>query len=246
MRTHLYREQFEAAVKRITALATEETQGAIPHIENWTARDAIIHVGSVFSFVAQSIAQNAPLSDNGVAGWANDPVNHPDTEELSEWFKSKSEYLAEVIWSHLPDDEIWTTSRSIKTAAFWMRRMTQEAAMHRWDIEAAHAATNPIDAELAVDGIDEFYDFFVAERLSDAFAGNGTVHLHATDADGEWMITRSNEGIEVEKTHGKGDVAARGPASDLLLFVWNRKTHSELETFGDTKLLVEHQRLLQV
>ena len=60
------------------------------------------------------------------------------------------------------------------------------------------------------------------------------------------MITRFNEGIEVEKTHGKGDVAARGPASDLLLFVWNRKTHSELETFGDTKLLVEHQRHLQV
>ena len=64
MRTHLYREQFEAAVKRITALASEETQGAIPHIENWTARDVIVHVGSVFSFVAQSIAQNAPLNDN--------------------------------------------------------------------------------------------------------------------------------------------------------------------------------------
>ena len=246
MRTHLYREQFEAATERITALASEDTQGPVPHIADWTAKDAIIHVGSVFSFVAQSIAQNAPLSDNGVAGWANDPANHPDTKKLSEWFKSNSEYLAEVVWRHLPDDEIWTTSRSIKTAAFWMRRMTQEAVMHRWDIEAVHADTNPINAELAVDGIDEFYDFFVAERLPDAFAGNGTVHLHATDADGEWMITRRNEGIEVEKAHGKGDVAARGSASDLLLFVWNRKTHAELETFGDTELLVEHQRLLQV
>ena len=124
--------------------------------------------------------------------------------------------------------------------------MTQEAAMHRWDIEAVHADRNPINAELAVDGIDEFYDFFVAERMPDAFAGNGTVHLHATDADGEWMITRRNEGIELEKAHGKGDVAARGPASDLLLFVWNRKTHEELETFGDTELLMEHQRLLRV
>ena len=60
------------------------------------------------------------------------------------------------------------------------------------------------------------------------------------------MVTRRNEGIEVEKAHGKGDVAARGSASDLLLFVWNRKTHTELETFGDTELLMEHQRLLRV
>tara|TARA_Y100001970_G_scaffold275945_1_gene377915 strand:- start:1733 stop:2473 length:741 start_codon:yes stop_codon:yes gene_type:complete len=246
MRTDLYREQFEAATERIASLASGDVQGPVPHIDDWTARDAIIHVGSVFSFVAQSIEQNAPLSDKGVAAWANDQANHPETKQLSGWFKSNSEQLAEVVWSHLPDEEIWTTSHVIKTAAFWMRRMTQEAVMHRWDIEAAHADTNPIDAEMAVDGIDEFYDFFIAERLPDAFAGNGTVHLHATDAAGEWMITRRNDGIEVEKAHGKGDVAARGPASDLLLFVWNRKTHLELETFGDTELLVEHQRLLQV
>ena len=109
--------------------------------------------------------------------------------------------------------------------------MTQEAAMHRWDIEAAHAATNPIDAELAVDGIDEFYDFLL---LSGYLMRSQETELFTCtpQTDGEWMITRSNEGIEVEKTHGKGDVAARGPASDLLLFVWNRKTHSELETLG--------------
>ena len=124
--------------------------------------------------------------------------------------------------------------------------MTQEATMHRWDIEAGHVEVRPIDAQLAVDGIDEFYDFFVAERMPKEFAGTGTVHLHATDAEGEWMVTRREHGIEVDKTHGKGDVAARGTASDLLLFVWNRKTHEELETFGNTELLAEHQRLLQV
>ena len=124
--------------------------------------------------------------------------------------------------------------------------MTQEAAIHRWDIEAAHGDTQPINAELAVDGINEFYDFFIAERLPKAFSGDGSVHLHATDAEGEWMVTRKSDGITVEKTHGKGDVAARGSASDLLLFVWNRKLHTALETFGNTELLEEHQRLLQI
>jgi hypothetical protein len=60
------------------------------------------------------------------------------------------------------------------------------------------------------------------------------------------MITRRKDGIDVESAHGKGDVAARGPAGDLLLFVWNRVHHTTLETFGDTDLLDDHQRLLQV
>ena len=72
------------------------------------------------------------------------------------------------------------------------------------------------------------------------------MHLHATDAEGEWMITRNATGVVVEKKHGKGDVAARGTASDLLLFVWNRQSYSTLETFGNTELLDDHQRLLQV
>ena len=246
MNSDLYKEQFDTATNRIVELASKDQQHAIPHLSDWTTSNVIVHVGSVFSFVAQSITQNAPLSDKGVAAWANDTANHPQTTDLSAWFKTSADQLADVVWSHSPDDEIWTSSSLVNTATFWMRRMTQEATMHRWDIEAGHVEVRPIDAQLAVDGIDEFYDFFVEERMPKEFAGTGTVHLHATDAEGEWMVTRREHGIEVDKTHGKGDVSARGTASDLLLFVWNRKTHEELETFGNTELLAEHQRLLQV
>ena len=241
-----YRTAFNKSTTRIAELAAEDHQVVIPHIQNWTASNVIIHVGLVFSFVDQSIRQGAPVGQRGVAAWANDPINQPDTSELGPWFQSVADALDDAIWTHQPDDQVWTSSQRMDTAQFWMRRMTQEAVMHRWDIEAAHGDSQPIDAELAVDGIDEFYDFFIAERLPEAFSGEGSVHLHATDAEGEWMITRKNDGITVEKMHGKGDVAARGSASDLLLFVWNRKLHTALETFGNTELLDEHQRLLQI
>ena len=246
MTLDFYRPAFNESTTRIAELAAEDHQAVIPHIQNWTAGDVIIHVGLVFSFVDQSIRQGAPVGQRGVAAWANDPVNQPDISELSVWFQSVADALDDAIWAHQPDDQVWTSSQQMDTAQFWMRRMTQEAAMHRWDIETAHGDSQPINAELAVDGIDEFYDFFIAERLPKAFSGEGSVHLHATDAEGEWMVTRKNDGVTVEKMHGKGDVAARGSASDLLLFVWNRKLHTALETFGNTELLDEHQRLLQI
>ena len=241
-----YRKAFEDATARIADLASGDGDLPVPHIADWTLADAVTHVGLVFSFVAKSVSQGGPIGDAGVAAWANDPANRPHTAQLSEWFQTAANEMIEVIWQHDSNDEVWTSSQSTDQAGYWMRRMTQEATVHRWDIEAVTASNTAINATLAVDGINEFYDFFVSERMPTAFAGVGTIHLHATDANGEWMITRHKDGIDVESAHGKGDVAARGSAGDLLLLVWNRVDHSILETFGNTDLLEDHQRLLRV
>lgn len=241
-----YKQIFEEATTRIADLASGDGNLPIPHISGWTMSDAVIHAGLVFSFVTKSVKQGSPIADGGVARWANDQSNHPQTSQLSDWFRAAAQEMAEVVWEHEPRDEVWTSSEFNKQALFWMRRMTHEATVHRWDIETATGDNTAIGGAIAVDGIDEFYDFFVAERFPTAFAGIGTVHLHAIDAPGEWMITRHENGIDVESAHGKGDVAARGPAGDLLLFVWNRVNHTTLETFGDTDLLDEHQLAFQI
>ena len=67
---------------------------------------------------------------------------------------------------------------------------------------------------------------------------NGTIHLHATDIDGEWLVTLGPGGISHEHGHAKGDVALRGTASDLLLWCWNRvPVDDRFEVFGDATLL---------
>ena len=55
-----------------------------------------------------------------------------------------------------------------------------------------------------------------------ASRSHGTIHLHATDVEGEWLVTLGPDGITFEHGHAKGDVALRGTASDLLLWAWNR------------------------
>jgi predicted lipid carrier protein YhbT len=67
------------------------------------------------------------------------------------------------------------------------------------------------------------------------------VHLHCTDLDGEWLVTLTSPRPTVERVHAKGDVAARGTASDLDLFLWGRIGGDALEVFGDRELLDRFQ-----
>ena len=63
------------------------------------------------------------------------------------------------------------------------------------------------------------------------------MHLHCTDTGddvpGEWLLTLTADGPTVEPVHAKGDVAARGTASDLDLYLWGRVDADALEVFGD-------------
>ena len=86
---------------------------------------------------------------------------------------------------------------------------------------------------------DELFENFLP-LVAEAFGGTGqTMHLHATDAPGEWQLTFEPDAVHVERMHAKGDVAVRGPAAALLLLLWHRTDTSApgLEVFGDDDVL---------
>jgi hypothetical protein len=131
-------------------------------------------------------------------------------------------------------------------ASWWLRRISHELAVHRWDAyaPAADPHPEPIDAAQALDGIDEVFEVFVPNRMQfDQLGGTGqTIHLHATDIDdGEWMLELGPESVNWSYGHDKGDVAARGSSSDLLLLLWSRIPASEVEIFGDIELFDQWQ-----
>ena len=243
--------EYEKLFQKNTALITELAKGnldaSVPAMAAWTLRELTVHVGGVWAFVSRSVAQGSSIDPNhGVATWGMAQDNRPTTENLSEWHSLEAQNLQKVIYSLKPDQNVWSSNLTDPTASYWMRRMCVEAAIHRWDAQSVTNSESEIDADLAIEGIDEFLDFFIPQRIPTSFAGVGTVHFHCTDGPGEWLITRTSEGIEVDRSHAKGDVALRGAASDLLLWVWGRKNFSELETFGDTNLLEEWQAKVQI
>jgi len=124
---------------------------------------------------------------------------------------------------------------------WWLRRLTHETAIHRFDVEQALTTPSDVDAAVAVDGIDEMFDVFVPECFDhETFAKeNGadqTVHLHCTDVDGEWLVRFGTDAVHVVREHAKGVVAVRGRASDLELVLWNRLAPERCQILGDTSL----------
>ena len=169
-----------------------------------------------------------------------EPVGAPDG--LVELYEAKATELRAVLGSVVdPNEPVWTWWPPDQTAGFWARRMAQETAVHRWDAQAALGEPEPIEPELACDGIDEMLDVMLpsarrwAEKVRE---GRGeTYHFHRTDGPGEWLVRFQGEGATVTREHAKGDVAVRGAASDLLLFLWGRLPGKNLEVLGDASLL---------
>jgi uncharacterized protein (TIGR03083 family) len=205
----------------------------------WTMADLVEHVGNVQRW-ATAIVTTLPAERLS----RSDMWEHPPAEELLDWFTAASGRLVDALGAADPSAPVWAFGPD-HTVRFWYRRQAHEAAVHRWDATSAAAEPVPLDAALAADGIAEWLEMRTAANAA-AFTGRGeTVHLHCTDtadgAPGEWLVALTADGPQVEAAHAKGDVAARGTASDLDLFLWGRVAVDELEVFGDTALLTRFQ-----
>lgn len=224
--------------ERVVAIAAGALDHAVPSCPDWTVRDVIGHLGRVHQWAAGHLAAGPGSEDRVGAG-----DHPPDGGDLAEWYRSALDRLVAEIDRCDPADPARTFDGT-KTVAWWMRRQAHETAVHRWDADNGSSPGNaaPIPASLAVDGVDEWLDFFVPRFLArreepiPAEIVGATLHLHTTDdglEGGEWLLTVTDSGVEVERAHGKGDAALRGPASDLDLAVWHRVPLDSLEVFGD-------------
>lgn len=199
----------------------------------------LLHTGGFCRFVRSAIEQ-AKMPDLDFSDVGDDALA---------WHRREHTRLVETLDAADPQESGWSWGHD-QRKAFWFRRAAQELAVHRWDAENALDVASPIDARLAVDGIDEFLvefgrdtDVFERSGAASLFGGAGeTIHFHATELPenagaGEFLVTCHPDRFEITREHGKGDAAARGAASDLLLFVWGRIPPDRLEVHGDLSIL---------
>src|SRR4029450_6143205 len=100
------------------------------------------------------------------------------------------------------------------------------------DAAGTVGAAYTVDADLAVDAVDEFLDLLsgLAAGADGAGGGDlgpgGTVHLHATDAgpglSAEWLVALGLPTFGWRHAHEKATVAVRAPLADLLRVVTRR------------------------
>lgn len=215
----------------------------VPTCPGWTLIDLYHHVGSVHRWQLAQLDGGDPRALRPAP-----PVDQPtDPDDLVDWFLDGVEALADRLDEVGPDLPA-PSFGGPRDTAFWARRAAVETAVHRWDAQAAVTSPNPIETALAVDAIDEVLEVVVPRRLeSSGWEGQpATIHLHATDVDGEWLIEVSGRTLVVARTHAKGDVALRASASDLLMVLCGRLPATRTEVFGDTAVVDRWSRTIKM
>jgi len=203
----------------------------VPTCGDWTIGDLCSHVGRLHRW-ATEVVERRPAAP--VRHWKQ--VDAPEGPALVDFVAQGFGPLADALGAAGADEPCWSwTDRH--TVGFWSRRQANELAVHRWDAQAAAGVPEPIHRDLAVDGIQELFDILPFRPGGPPTGTGETIHLHCTDGEGEWLVRLVPGGVTVVNEHAKGDVAARGAASDLLLMMWGRVPVTQVEVFGDAALL---------
>lgn len=215
----------------IVAAGKLGTQVAVPTCDGWVMRDLLVHVGRVFCRVTQLVSERSMSA-------AELPKPPPEGTDPVGYLADALDELVAALASAEPDTPVWNWSPLPDEAAFWARRMAHEAAVHRFDAQRAHNVAQPIDADLAPDGIDELIDVIVPRLVADRGAEppDGVIAFEETD-DCSWIFRSSAAGLERLDVAKEPDVTVRGTSSALLLAACNRVPWTSLDTSGDTDLL---------
>jgi uncharacterized protein (TIGR03083 family) len=213
--------------------ATADPDTPVPSCPGWTLKQLFRHVGRGDRWAATIVRTGQPVDPRKVAD------GRPPDDGLVDWLRGGPQALLDAVTEVGPDAEVWTFTGP-RPATWWIRRREHEVLVHRADAALALGLDFAVSAERAADGLSEYLDLLAARKADPddpALADGVTVHLHATDdglgAAGEWLVRGTGGGVAWEYGHGKGEVAVRGPAADLLLAVMHRRPADGVETIGD-------------
>jgi uncharacterized protein (TIGR03083 family) len=212
----------------------------IPTCPDWTLEQLFRHVGRGTRWAAQIIAErrSEPVNPREV------PNGKPpdDPAAAIDWLNEGPQQVITAIEQVGSDARVWTAA-GMRPAGWWVRRLLHEVGVHLADAALALGADYSPSPDVAADAISEWIELMVlqsARQTRPPVELGRTLHLHATDAGlgltGEWTVTNDEGGLSWTHDHGKGDVALRGPARDLLLAIVRRRPVTELgiEVFGDS------------
>ena len=182
---------------RIIEIGREAPDATVPQYPTWTLQDLVIHVAGVHGRTAE-ICRTLPRE--------RIPTTElPSGRDAFEWAAEQLAAMLEGLRTAEPDAATWTFVAD-PCLRFWGPRMVVETGVHRWDAELAVGRAQPLPAEIAAHGLDEFSELYLP-RLD----GIPTIELVAIDLGRRWR-------------YGAGTPVATidGSASDLFLRLMSR------------------------
>ena len=209
---------------RLQAAAARDLTAPVPSCPGWSVLDVVQHTAEVYEHKLACIALGGDKPDPWPPVW-------PEQDALA-WFADAHRRVLEVLRTTDPAAPSWTWWPADQTAGFWRRRMAQETAMHRADVELAFGTPTPIDPELAVDGIDELLELMLAGDWTGDEAPDLTGVVAVATTGRAWTITMTADQVSLEES-GDPVATVSGEASPLLLWLYGRAADDVVDLTGD-------------
>lgn len=234
--------------QRLRAVAARDLAAAVPSCPEWTVTDLVLHVAQVYRHKTEIMRQNAMPQP-----WPPELPDEPPLTLLDQRYAALSDEFA----ARAPSSPVPTWYAPEQTVGFWIRRMAQETVIHRIDAELAlKEPIAPVPEELAVDGVDEVLERFLAfgsrewlEDFGDHLAGcDGRAVLITTGGRG-WLVRLTPDGVDLASAGpgaGEAEAAAAvtGDPQAMLLWLWRRAGDESVEIGGDRTLVSKLRELL--
>lgn len=212
----------------------------VPTCPGWSLTQLLRHVGRGDRWAAQIVRDRLDdyLDPRAVEG-GKPP---PDTADAISWLQGGAQRLVDAVELSGVETPVWTFLGR-RPANWWIRRRLHETAVHRADAAIATGGEFTLEANIAADAVTEWLERVAIQAGSEGaplpLDDGDTLHLHATDPGlgeaGEWTVGVEGPAITWTHEHGKGSVALRGGAADLLLAMTRRVSVADtgIELFGD-------------
>lgn len=217
---------------RIAELAAGDLTAPVPTCPGWTLGDLVRHVGEVHRWQTAAV-RDAPDGFPAADTWQVAPK---PGQSVAAWFEVGLDEAIAVMSAADPSTPRWTWA-GMSTAAWYLRRITNETLVHRLDAELAagiSADALTADVDLAADGIDEMCDMFMPASIGRAIGGSGeSVRLSSTDTGIGWLITLHPDRANGARASSGGDAVICGRTLDLLFMAWGREPLRPVEITGD-------------
>lgn len=218
----------------------------VPTCPGWTLLDLARHLGGGqrrwAGIVNAGPEGAAPAQSSSEIGKAAPAAR----EALLEWLSGSTQELLKALIEAGPNRRCWTWwghSESPETSGAVGRHQVHEVAVHTYDAQLAVGAAQPVPAEIAVDGVEEFN--VTCGTTTDAWPYDpALVDIHAAEGP-SWRVTLSLEGSSVSRLSAPetgsaaavADAFVRGSASELVLMFYGRIPLESVELGGDITVL---------
>jgi uncharacterized protein (TIGR03083 family) len=213
----------------------------VPTCPGWAARDAVDHTAAVYHHkIACMQLGRRPDED--------EYTQHPAPGQGSvEFYREALAALLEELVRRGPAAPSYTWWPADQTVGFWYRRMAQETAVHRVDVQSVTGDVTHIDDDLALDGVDEVLTRFLAgdwaeEPVEDA--SGSTVAIRT--GEHLWRVTLDQEEVALTEGPGPSHATVSGEPSELLLWLWGRRPLSAVTVEGDGAVIAELRERLSL